>query len=502
MKFRPHVAIAVAGLLIGLGTERRMLGAREALARVELGVVEGVAAADGTVRVFKGIPFAAPPVGSFRWRAPQPPGIWNGVRKADAFAPSCEQPARTGAAARLLTSQRLGDVAEDCLYLNIWTAAKSPNAQLPVVVWFPGGGFATGGGSALVFDGEALATKGIVVVTTNYRLGVFGFFALPELTREANGQPTGNFGLMDQTAALQWVHRNIAAFGGNPNRVTIFGQSAGATSVMYQMAMPSAKGLFQRAIGESSGGTGGVFALDPVPTLEEAEQTGVNIARSVGAASLIELRAVPATRLLPASQDGERRPMIDGRLVIAAPDVIFARGQQNDVPLLAGSNADDGNNTQRNFSDAYIRDFPNSSLKDANVDAMAWRVRRWVDLQVKIGRSKAYLYYFTRRAPSGAPAASAYHGAELPYVFANLHLFNQQWSDWDRELERIVSAYWIDFATKGDPNRSGLPRWSAYDRSENDRVMVLGDQVGPGRSRISEAQATWFDAYRARLQSD
>jgi para-nitrobenzyl esterase len=369
------------------------------------------------------------------------------------------------------------------------------------MVWLAGGGFTSGGGNAPVFDGEALARQGVVVVTTNYRLGVLGFFAHPELTLEAKGEPTGNFGLLDQTAALRWVHRNIASFGGDPNRVTIFGQSAGATSVLYQMVIPSARGLFQRAIGESSGGTGGVFALDHVPTLPEAEGVGSSIARSLGAASLSQLRDLPPDRFLSAMQNEAGRPMIDGRLVLDAPDVLLNRGRQNDVPLLTGSNADDGNEIPRNFTDAYLAAFPNTSAQQANVDAMAWRVLRWADLHTKTARSKAYVYYFTRPAPPDAPAPGAYHGAELPYVFRNIHLINMKWSETDRELEQAMSSYWIRFAATGDPNQPGLPHWSPYNPAHRDRVMLLGDDLSEGQSRLTEPKIRWFDEYRKTLQA-
>jgi para-nitrobenzyl esterase len=393
----------------------------------------------------------------------------------------------------------LGAFDEDCLYLNIWSAAKSANDWSPVMVWFPGGGFTTGGGSALVFDGESLARKGVVVVTTNYRLGALGFFAHPDLTQEANGEPTGNFGLMDQTAALRWVQKNIAMFGGDRNRVTIFGQSAGATSVLYQTALPGTKGLFQRAIGESSGGTGGILALDRILTTTEAEATGLNTARALGVTSLNDLRVVSATRLVTVHQ--AHGPFIDGRLVVEAPDVVLAAGRHNDVPLLVGSNVENGN-TRQPFFDTYSKTYPSTSPEEANGEAMAWRVRRWADLQTKSGRSKAYLYYFTRDAPADGPVPSAaYHGAELPYVFHNLHLFDHRWSPVDRQLEEVVSSYWVNFARSGDPNGSGLPRWPAYERSNGTRVMVLDDRVGPGRSRLDDAKIALFDTYRQTLTS-
>ena len=495
--------------------------------QLDSGVIEGTRAPKSGVRIFKGIPFAAKPVGALRWRPPQAPPRWTGLRKADQFAPSCPQPARTGGAALVGTGRRLGPTNEDCLYLNVWTAAQNPSARLPVMVWFPGGGFTTGGGSALVFDGEQLATKGVIVVTTNYRLGVLGFFAYAELTAESDHHFSGNYGLLDQIAVLQWVRKNISAFGGDPDQVTIFGQSAGATSVSYLMASPLAKGLFQRAIGESGGGTGGISAFDPTLKLHEAEMIGAEMAQSLGARSLAQLRAIPADELIlkveGSGNDGGSvgtGPIVDGWVIPEDVGVIFRRGNQSGVPLLVGSAADDGNRARAmpadkyidesrtvfgSVFDSYIKLYPTGdqdTMRRLSSDTMAWRVWTWAKTQVQAGISDVYLYYFTRGAPPDSPAPGrAYHGAELYYVFRNLNLFDWQWEGRDRDLENIISSYWINFAIHGNPNGQNLPEWARYTAAQSDRVMMLGDKLEMGPTRLDKAKIALFDAYYAALLS-
>jgi para-nitrobenzyl esterase len=496
--------------------------------RIDSGFISGTSGERWTdVRVFKGVPFAAPPLGALRWRPPQPVSRWGGVRAADRFAASCFQPPRTGFLATIATSQRLGPSSEDCLYLNVWTAAPSGRERRPVMVWFPGGGFTTGGGSALVFDGEAMARKGVVVVTTNYRLGVFGFFAHPQLDRESPTARSGNYGLMDQIAALEWVKRNIGSFGGDPNRVTIFGQSAGSVSVFYQMASPRTKGLFHRAIGESGGGTSG--ALFGVATKrDDALNAAVKLAQSVGAHSIDDLRAVPAAQLqqhwigdcIRACGTG---PIIDGSIVTDEVLRVFRAGGQHNVPLLVGSNAGEGGantipaadylaQSRSRFEDLfeqYVNLYPAGTEEQAKAsqlmygpDSMAWRMWKWADLHATTSTSKTFLYIFSRGAPPGDPeAGQAHHGAEVPYVFHNLDLFHHQWADSDHELEKIISSYWVNFATSGDPNGAGLPQWPSYTGSGRDRAMILGDTVKVGPSRLDAQKVAFFDAYYARLLS-
>ena len=304
-------------------------GAQQVL--TESGAISGVR--ESGLSVYKGVPFAAPPVGDLRWRPPAPVAPWTGTRKADAFAPACMQDGVS------MPGETPPAVSEDCLYLNIWTPAKSAQEHLPVIVWIYGGGYINGSASMPLYWGDRLAHKGVIVVTIAYRLGPLGFLAHPELTRESPHHSSGNYGLMDQIAALEWIQRNIAAFGGDPKNVTIAGQSSGAISVSILMASPLAKGLFQRAIGES----GGLFEplqLAPKYLLANAERDGEKYAASLGATSLQELRRLPAAQLT-GNAGGIVHPVIEPYVLPVSPYEAFTSGQQNDVPLLIGSNAEE-----------------------------------------------------------------------------------------------------------------------------------------------------------------
>ena len=447
------------------------------------GIIEGTLEKSG-VHSFKGIPYAAPPVGALRWKAPQPASSWTGVRKCDHFGPRATQPPIYSD--MVFRSDGMG---EDCLYLNVWvpgSASASAFGPLPVLVYFYGGGFVAGDGSEPRYDGESMATKGIIALTVNYRLGIFGLFAHPELTKESPNHSSGNYGLMDQAAALQWVQDNIAAFGGDPKRVTIAGESAGSVSVSALMASPVSKSLFAGAIGESGSLMG---ALPPMP-LSEAEENGVAFARSVGANSLADLRAMPADKLTEAAGafGHFRFPMtIDGYFIPKPPREIFEAGEQAHVPLLVGWNSAEGDYhgvlgnaavTVANY-EAAVRQLYGISgdtvlglyhaATDAEVPAVATALAgdrfigfstwRWADLQGKTGGHPVYRYFYERPRP-GATGAS--HSSEIEYAMGNLpgnKVF--AWKRDDYAVSTILQGYFVNFILHGDPNGSGLPKWPA-----------------------------------------
>ena len=425
--------------------------------RIDSGLLEGVAGVDSSIRAFKGIPFATPPLGDLRWKAPQPVAPWEGVRKADHFGPRPMQ-------AFIFSDMRFRDKgpSEDCLYLNVWAPAKSASQKLPVMVWIYGGGLEAGSTSEPRQDGENLAKRGIILVSMNYRLGIFGFLAHPGLTKESGHGASGNYGFMDQIAALQWVQRNIASFGGDPGNVTIFGESAGSYSVSMLMASPLAKGLFQKAIGESGALLGTSRYTTHTITLADAEQLGEKFGASVGAKSIEELRAMPAADVMKAEQ-GNRAyrfgSIIDGYLLPRDASSIYADGEQAHVPLLAGWNADEmrvytvfgeKKPTAKSFaqemeskygkdSTALLKVYPARTDEEAVRSAgdlasdrfIAIGTWKWIDLQLKTGASPVYRYSFDRAVPiepgrviNGSPATGAdvgaVHASEIVYVFGTL----------------------------------------------------------------------------------
>jgi para-nitrobenzyl esterase len=481
--------------------------------RVEGGAITDVPPDPAGVRSFKGIPFAAPPVGALRWSPPQPVKPWEGERGADQFGPKCMQTGQPGDIDPLNPL-----MSEDCLYLNVWSPAKSADDRLPVMVWIYGGGFKIGSGSEPWYNGAHLARKGVIVVTVNYRLDVLGFLSHPELTAESNDHASGNYGLLDQIAALGWVKRNIAAFGGDPSRITVFGESAGSISVSALMASPLAHGLFQYVIGES----GAMLFPDKSPyalaPLFEAEQAGVKFAGLLSAHSIAELREKPAEALLdtlaknPDIPRMSRGPIIDGRVLPVSPAGIFAKGQQTDVPLLAGSTADEGTlftaraqqATPESYSeqvhklfgdaaDAVRKLYPVGTTEETKLSfaalfgdqLIAYPTWLWEELQARTGRAPTYRYLFELRPPSPelsqAPpaAAGAFHTAEIVYVFDNLQVHDWPWRPEDRRMAEIASSYWANFAKSGNPNGPGLPDWPAYTGPDG-TVMRLAEQSGAG----------------------
>jgi para-nitrobenzyl esterase len=504
--------VLVLGLSL-LGPQPGIVSALDGSVRVDGGLVSGVTDARTGITAFKGIPFAAPPTGDLRWRPPAPVKAWTGVRSGDKYSAPCLQPAFPGGTAEIDEILRLpGTPNEDCLYLNVWTAAKSASERRPVMVWIHGGALAIGSPAVLATDGAALAKKGVVLVSINYRLGVFGFFSHPELTKESAHRSSGNYGLLDQLAALQWVQKNIAQFGGDPRNVTIFGESAGSWSVNLLVASPLGKGLFHRAIGESGALLLGlrndpILSLNSQP-LSQAEQTGVKLAKTAGAATLSDLRAKSGDEILKAAT-APGNPLgssfgatVDGWVLPESADRIFAAGRQNDVPILVGSNANEGalfqgppvpaatarEQANRMFgsqAEAFLKLYPASTDEQARASSMQFmgdalfglQMRRWVRLQRQTGKAAAYLYLFDRVPPDSA-CKCATHASEIVYAFHNVSLSSRPFQDADRKLAETMSSYWVNFATKGDPNGPGLPAWAVYNE-QKDELMALGDRVEP-----------------------
>jgi para-nitrobenzyl esterase len=469
--------------------------------KVDTGTIAG--RTEGPVRAFLGIPYAAPPVGDLRWKPPAPAAKWSGVREAVSFGARCMQ----GAIYSDMVFRDPGP-SEDCLTLNVWAPALAATKKLPVMVWVYGGGFQAGSTSEPRQDGQFLARRGVVVVSMNYRLGVFGFFALPELAAESVRNSAGNYGLLDQAAALRWVHRNIAAFGGDPGNVTIFGESAGASSVSALMASPLAEGLFVKAIGES--GSAFAKASSPMKTLAQREESDSSFAReSLGSTSPKDLRALSAQKVLEAAlnkNDAELRfsPSVDGYFLPESVATIFAAKKENKAGLLAGWNHDEesrGKNAPANptpeellRADAekqfpgkaaeFLRLYATASAEEAKRslndflgdDPRAWAMWKWLERAAAEGHKPVYRYRFDRSLPSAADPAGlgAYHSGEIEYVFGALDSkAGIPWTAEDRALSELIQKYWTNFARHGDPNSEGLPVWPAYRAAEDWPVMYL-----------------------------
>jgi para-nitrobenzyl esterase len=486
--------------------------------RIESGLLSGGVGRNDLVRSFKGVPYAKPPIGELRWRAPQPPAPWQGVREAKQFGPRSVQPSRLPTSIQYFGPE---EESEDCLYLNVWTAARSPDERRPVMVWIHGGAYYLGSAAQPIFDGEGLARKGAVVVTVNYRLGRLGFLAHPDLSAESEHGVSGNYGLLDLIAALHWVQRNVGAFGGDPGCVTIFGQSVGATTVCAFMASPLTRGLFHRAIGQSGGAVSPAGKTDggSMLMLEGGEQAGLEFAKGLGARSIAELRARPAEEIqlvrpeagwvikpiMDPSQPGpERRetawPVIDGYIFPEPPLDVFARGGQIDVPLLTGSTTGEGalfggvaslrafiDDAKAEYgasaptfldlypasSDAQASAATNIALGDRRFVAQNWK---WARLHAQARRAKTYYYRFDRVPP--APELKnigAFHTSDIPYLFQTFDAYERwPWQSWDHTLSDTMSSYWVNFARSGDPNGAGLPPWPSFD-AHREGIRFSGD---------------------------
>jgi para-nitrobenzyl esterase len=481
------------------------LNANSPKVKIANGTLEGIN--DSGILTFKGIPFAAPPVGDFRWKEPQPVANWEGVRKANKFGPRAVQGAVFGD-----MGFRSDGMSEDCLYLNVWTPDLSAAKKLPVLVYFYGGGYVAGDGSESRYDGESMARKGIVSVTVNYRLNIFGFMSHPELTKESPHKASGNYGLLDQAAALKWVNQNIAAFGGDPKRITIAGESAGSLSVSAQMVSPLSKNLFAGAIGES----GSILGTLPAIPLAEGEKRGTEFAGMAGAKSIAEMRKIPASKLLEVGASkavGFFALTLDGYFFPKDPVSIYEAGQQAHVPFLVGWNSQEMNftsflgqelPTKENFIKAVQKEYKNQAgevLKVYNPKSeedveqvatdlasdrfLAFGTWKWADLQAKTGGSPVYRYYYARPRPAMRPemgnavaglaggivndpsakkaplAKGAVHSSEIEYALGNLPSNRvYDWQAEDFKVSEIMQAYFANFIKTGNPNGLGLPIWT------------------------------------------
>jgi len=458
--------------------------------RVEEGILQGKSE-DG-LAVFKGIPFAAPPVKALRWRAPQKASKWQGVKQATEFAPSPYQPGNPASGK-----------SEDCLYLNVWTPAKSATEKLPVMVWIYGGGFSFGTTADPNTIGANLARKGVILVSVAYRVGQLGFLAHPELSAEDPNKVSGNYGLLDQIAGLKWVQKNIEAFGGDPGKVTIFGESAGGISVSMLCASPLAKGLFQGAISQSGGSFGPTRATtypgENMKTLTQAEASGLAYAQSANAASLGKLRELDAEKLPIGMNLGGAWPIIDGYVIPDDQYKLYKEGKYNSTPVLIGYNSDEGLSFTRErnleefkanvekrygkYAAPLLAAYPLSndgipkSARDLSRDAaFGWHTWTWANLQSQTGRANVYFYYFDQQPefPKNSPryGQGSPHGQDVVYVFQTLDEKNPEISSSDVKLSDIMSTYWTNFAKNGNPNGEGVPRWPAFNGADP-KVMYL-----------------------------
>ena len=454
--------------------------------RIESGLIRGEPADNSATTVFRGIPYAAPPIGQNRWRPPQPPASWSGVRPATAFGPRCVQGGFAPGADQVLSS-------EDCLYLNVWTPAQSQDELHPVMLWIHGGGFFTGSGNAPQYDAQHLAAKGAVVVTFNYRLGTFGFFAHPELTAESPNGSSGNYAMLDAIAALEWIYQNISAFGGDPTNVTVFGESAGAVAVSALISSPLSLGLIHRAILQSRADNPvlGYTAMQQ-PTLAEMEAAGLAQMREFDASSLAELRAASAQEIFDNFPTGGS-VNVDGWFLPKSIFQTFADGEQHPVYLMVGSNRDEANffgpgfpdlATYRNtvnelygdMADEFLALYPASTDAEANAmgkqafnDEMAFLARSMAKYQADWG-FESYVYFFTRVPPGTNRGAT--HVTELAYVF-NQHDQHPEWTDADRALADAMATYWVSFARSSRAGGQGLPSWEGFTGNSPGNVMVL-----------------------------
>jgi para-nitrobenzyl esterase len=486
--------------------------------RVTGGEVQGVVA-EG-ISMFKGIPFAAPPVGDLRWQAPAPVQAWTGIKKAEAFGPACMQPANS--------QGNTAPVSENCLYLNVWTPAKNPGQKIPVIVWIYGGGFVGGSTSVPMYDGTGFAKKGVVLVSVAYRVGPFGFLAHPELSRES-GKGSGAYGIADMIEGLKWVKANIARFGGDPSNVTIFGHSAGGAAVSMLAASPVAKGLFHRVICMSGGSftplqtPSQAGAGSGIPSLKLAESRGEEFLKKLGAADIKAARALSAEaveKTLESGTGGGFRPAADGHIVPSDLYSLYQAGRFNDTPVLLGNTSEEaasmvrGNVTTADFekqirsqygahADAFLNAFPHSTDAEAakatrgvRQSSSGWNTWTWARLQSQKGKGKAFEYLFDYHP--GSTDVGSGHGSDVPYAFQTLGGRQGAPKPEDLKLSGMISSYWVNFAKNGDPNGPDLPKWPAF--AENDFKVMLFDAAPGARPLPNFDKVKIFDAYVSRLR--
>lgn len=505
---RKRILITTIILMLSSGF---LFGQLPLTVKVESGSLQG--SHENGLSVFKGIPFAAPPIGELRWRAPQSVARWTGVRQATTFAPGPMQGGNPPSGK-----------SEDCLYLNIWTPAKSPADKVPVLVWIYGGGFNFGSTAEPVYNGEKLAKKGVVLVSIAYRVGRLGFLAHPELSAESSNHVSGNYGLLDMIAGLQWVQKNIAAFGGDPNKVTIFGESAGGIAVSMLCASPLAKGLFHGAISQSGGSFGPprptTYPGENMKLLKDAELNGSDYVKSAGVTSIAAMRKIDADKL--PSGPGLAWPIIDGYVIPDDQYKLYEAGQYNDVPILVGYNSDEGlsfrppktpdeyitgvKTRYGKFADDLIKaypvganDVPKTARDLARDAAFGWHTWSWARLQTKTGKSKVFFYYFDQHPdyPKDSPkfGQGSPHGQEVAYVFENLNTTNPEITQTDFEVSEAMGTYWTNFAKSGDPNGAGVPEWPAF---KDDNSVVIHFNKTPHTGQVPSANALRvLDAYFA-----
>ncbi len=487
--------------------------------KVEEGLLQGVY--ENGLTVYKGIPFAAPPVGALRWRAPQPAAKWEGVKQAVKFAPAPMQGGNPPSGK-----------SEDCLYLNVWTPAKSAKEKIPVLVWIYGGGFSFGSTSEAVYSGEKLAQKNVVLVSIAYRVGQLGFLAHPELSAESSSHSSGNYGLLDQVAALKWIQKNITAFGGDPGKVTIFGESAGAISVSMLCASPLAKGLFHGAVSQSGGSFGPTrsvtFPGENMKTLKQAEAEGQTYVQKAGVTSIAELRKIAADKVPSGFGMAGGWPIIDGYVIPDDEYKLYEAGKYNDVPVLIGYNSDEGasfspaktpqeyidgvKKRYGKFADDLIKAYPTSenavpkTARDLSRDAaFGWHTWTWAKLQSKTGRSKVYYYYFDQH-PDYSENSPRYgygspHGQDVAYVFAHLDASNPQTSKSDVVISEAMATYWTNFAKYGNPNGKGLPEWPAFS-DKHPLVMYFNQSPYTGPVPSEESLKLLDNYFKWRLSAE